>query len=235
LIGKTFGNLVVKEREGSRNNERTWRCECSCGNISIVSTNALNSGNTKSCGCLRRELFIERTVTHGLTRTPELRKMYECWIDIKRKCYSSDRVRSASYIRKGIVLQESWVNSCEDFVEYVKSLPDFGLDKSLDRINTNGNYEEGNLRWATKKEQAHNRSMCINNTSGVTGVRFRVVGGNTYASAFWSDIDGKPKSKTFSVNIHGLLPAFKLAVDHRNLMISELNAQGAGYSKEHGL
>jgi len=83
------------------------------------------------------------------------------------------------------------------------------MSKSLDRINTNGNYEEGNLRWATAKEQAHNRSMQSNNTSGVTGVKFRTVRKNTYATAIVRDVlcvNTKEVLKTKELVIFILLP-----------------------------
>mgnify|MGYP000969605747 CR=1 FL=1 len=56
LIGKRFGKLIVLSEHGiTNNNKRLWRCECDCGNIVIVSTNSLTTGNTKSCGCLLKE------------------------------------------------------------------------------------------------------------------------------------------------------------------------------------
>lgn len=171
--------------------------------------------------------------SHGLTTTPERKKMYNVWCDIKRKCYQG-KSRANTYIEKGIEVQNSWINDPVAFVAYVESLEGFDMSKSLDRINTNGNYEEGNLRWATAKEQAHNRSMQSNNTSGVTGVKFRTVRKNTYATAIVRDLTGKQYSKNFSVIRFGLIPAFKMAVDWRENEILKLNELGAGYSKEHG-
>jgi hypothetical protein len=55
LIGREFGRLVVVSRAGSRNGEATWFCRCECLGSRVVTTYALQSGTTRSCGCLQRE------------------------------------------------------------------------------------------------------------------------------------------------------------------------------------
>lgn len=57
LTGKKFGRLTPKEYvKGGK-----WICECECGNIIIVDTRNLNSGHTKSCGCLQKEKASQNT------------------------------------------------------------------------------------------------------------------------------------------------------------------------------
>lgn len=58
--GMRFGRLTVIEYRG----KSTWSCRCDCGNIVTVKSNALNSGNTKSCGCYIRD--IRRKPKHDL-------------------------------------------------------------------------------------------------------------------------------------------------------------------------
>ena len=52
ISGKTFGQLLVLERDGTRNGQAYWRCKCSCGKEKKVLGYLLRAGSTKSCGCL---------------------------------------------------------------------------------------------------------------------------------------------------------------------------------------
>lgn len=183
----------------------------------------------------RAETARQTFTKHGLTTKPETEKCYNAWLDIKRKCYDPEAREYCRYGAKGRKLSNEWLEDPVEFVNYVLSLPNFEMSKSLDRVDNSKGYEKGNLRWATSKEQARNRGLTNRNTSGVQGVRFREVTGGTYATATWFCIyDGKAKSKTFAVSKFGLLPAFKLACEYRLKMIEELNTQGAGYSEKHG-
>jgi len=57
LTGHRFGRLTVIERAGSQNKQPTWLCKCDCGNEVVVLSGNLRRGNTKSCGCLHREII----------------------------------------------------------------------------------------------------------------------------------------------------------------------------------
>lgn len=54
LIGQRFGKLTVTEYAGEQNGMHRWRCQCECGNETVVGQSLLQSGKTKSCGCLLR-------------------------------------------------------------------------------------------------------------------------------------------------------------------------------------
>jgi len=183
-----------------------------------------------------RSLHAQQNFTkHGLTTKPDTRKCYEAWLDIKRKCYDESAREFSRYGANGRSISEEWSNDPISFVDYVISLPNFEMSRSLDRIENKDGYTRGNLRWATAKEQARNRGMSVRNTSGVQGVAFRKVGNSTFATAVWFDLDdGKARSKTFAVSKFGLLPAFKLAYEYRHKMLGELNKLGAGYAQNHG-
>jgi len=58
LTGKKYGKLTVLEFVGKKKRHYMWRCKCDCGKERIVSSDNLNSGNTKSCGCLRKDKII---------------------------------------------------------------------------------------------------------------------------------------------------------------------------------
>ena len=111
--------------------------------------------------------------THGKRYT----KLYNIWRGMKKRCSCKNRKDYIRYGGRGVRVQENWVKSYEDFEKYVTSLESYDAEKiggknglSLDRIDNNGDYAEGNLRWATKSEQAINRGMMKNNTTGYKGV-----------------------------------------------------------------
>lgn len=55
ITGQTFNYLTVVSRAPSKNGKAYWKCKCKCGNECIVNSFNLRSGNTKSCGCLKKE------------------------------------------------------------------------------------------------------------------------------------------------------------------------------------
>lgn len=123
---------------------------CKCGKEFIAQIYQVKSRSTKSCGCLSKEFIT----THGLVRHPN----YLTYINMMRRCYTIKDNGYKSYGGRGIIVCEEWVDSIESFINYITLLPNYGKPKlSLDRINNDGNYEPGNMRWATKHEQSTNR------------------------------------------------------------------------------
>jgi hypothetical protein len=108
-------------------------------------------GRTRSCGCLAHKNDHSRT--HGMRGTKE----YRTWGGMKTRCYNK---RSKDYYRyggKGISIYQPWRDSFEEFYKYIGPAPT--KNHQIDRINTMGNYEPGNVRWATPKIQCRNRSV----------------------------------------------------------------------------
>lgn len=182
----------------------------------------------------RSEQARRNFTTHGLTTTSEGTKIYNAWLDIKRKCYDTEAREYCRYGAKGRTLADVWLTNPVAFVDYMLSLPNFSMGMTIDRIDNELGYLQGNLRWATYKQQAHNRGKVSTNVSGYNGVAFRVVTSNTYATAQWRTFENKVGNKAFSVNKLGLLPAFAKACAYRDAMIVQLNEQGAFYSDKHG-
>ena len=236
IAGKKYNRLTaIKDVGVHKSRSRLWEFQCDCGKTHIAPITNVKSGNTKSCGCLKAESTSKRHTTHGLTKGADTTKVYNAWLDIKRKCYDSQSREYCRYGAKGRGLQDIWIDDPSAFSAYVLSLPSFSSEMTLDRIDNEKGYEAGNLRWATPQQQARNRCKYRINTSGYNGVVWRSTPrGATFATAFWF-VEGKAKSKTFAVNKFGLLPAFALACSYREKMITQLNTQGAGYSDKHGL
>ena len=166
---------------------------------------------------------------HYLRKT----KVYNTWHRIKNRCYREDDVSYKHYGLLGITFQYK-----DDFIGFFNEVGHPPTPKhTIDRIDNDLGYVKGNMRWVTSKEQARNKGMNSNNTTGVTGVYWEKNNRTnaTRAIAKWVDLDGKQKSKSFSVNRLGLLPAFAEAVKYRRSMIEYLNKNGAGYTEKHGL
>lgn len=66
LAGQTFGRLKVIRWETSPKGNQAWQCLCDCGNTTWVVTGSLTRGNTRSCGCLRRETGAENVKSLNL-------------------------------------------------------------------------------------------------------------------------------------------------------------------------
>jgi hypothetical protein len=135
---------------GSR--RRCWLFICKCGKEVIETPSRVLSGTRKSCGCYASERITQANTTHGNCGTPE----YISWQAMKARCYYPKNPDWRNYGGRGIAVCDRWRNSFENFLADMGPRPE---GKSIDRFpDKDGNYEPGNCRWATMKEQQNNRN-----------------------------------------------------------------------------
>lgn len=144
--GERFGRWLVLSRAGSNpRGKSAWLCRCDCGTERIVSLPSLRSGDSRSCGCLNREV----SSTHKATGTPT----YKVWIQMVRRCHGLNA--PAIYQGRGITVCDQWRHSFATFLTDMGDRP--SLAHSIGRINNEGNYEPTNCRWETPIQQGNNR------------------------------------------------------------------------------
>ena len=150
LSGETFGKWRVLKRDGSLNGKPSWLCQCECGTIRTVSGSNLRMGLSCNCGCVRSEKIEERNTTHGKSGT----RLYRIWCGLKERTANDKNPAYKWYGARGISLCDEW----QDFETFQKWAVFSGYEPhlSLDRVNNNGNYEPGNCRWVTPKQQSNN-------------------------------------------------------------------------------
>ena len=183
IVGLKYGRLTVLQKDGIRakpcgKTNIYWLCKCDCGNYATASTSDLRSGNTKSCGCLKKEnafkvgnkpkmkheqsrkmkdynkteYFHNQSKMHGYSRT----RLYNIWQAMKTRCYNPNHRHYKDYGARGIRVCTEWEH---DFLAFRKWALENGYAEnlSIDRIDNNGNYEPSNCKWTSSKEQSNNK------------------------------------------------------------------------------
>jgi hypothetical protein len=156
---------------------KKWRCRCSCGNEVLVHGYNLKRGNSKSCGCLRREaarktgaitgkvngvalgrkwgpLNVKRLNRHNTTHGLFTHPLYGIWDNMMDRCYKPQYGNSKNYV--GIEVWEPWHDIRAFIFGLTALLGERPGGMTLDRINSHDGYYPWNVRWANRNTQKLN-------------------------------------------------------------------------------
>ncbi len=141
-VGMQSGRLTATAEDG-----KYVIADCSCGaEVRVLRVNFL-AKYSKSCGCFRNDKIREACMTHGQSRTP----LHNIWKAMHQRCYNPNRTSYPWYGAKGVKVCQLWhdfQNFYNDMAaEYVEGL-------SIDRLDSDGDYEPSNCRWLTKSENS---------------------------------------------------------------------------------
>ena len=152
LAGRRFHRLKVIERSPAQpNGQAAWLCRCDCGHETVVVSQALRSGGTRSCGCLKLERVGLMNKSHGATET----RLANIWYGMRKRCTNPNAGSYKNYGGRGIKVSPEW-SEFDAFQQWALA-NGYALDLTIDRIDNDGDYTPSNCQWITRSENSKRR------------------------------------------------------------------------------
>lgn len=148
--GDRFGRLKVLRKAGSNARGFLWECQCDCGTIKICRQIYLRTGDTKSCGCLKRDVTIARNTTHGCRGAKAYTKWSSMWGRVRYP-------RGGSSCYAGVKVCKRW----EKFENFHADMGDPPNGFTLERKNPKRGYSPSNCEWVPAAKQAQNTTRTV--------------------------------------------------------------------------
>lgn len=178
ITGQKFGRLTAVRSLRSSPRGKIWLFRCDCG-IEIERGYAqVTCGITSSCGCLRRETITKHGFQLGVANNKRLKspqtQVYTAYHAMLQRCYNPKSTNFKNWGGRGISVCDLWRESFVDFVLHIGLPPT--PKHTVGRIENSGNYEPGNVRWETRRDQLRNTRR----------TKFATIEGRTQCLTAWA-------------------------------------------------
>jgi len=197
LIGKKVSGFTVLEVSGvDKFKSWTYRCKCTCGNFKLVRSHVIRKENYIFCICKLKAKVNCKTNSN----------LYNIWANVKQRCFNKNSKDYCRYGGRGITMYEPWKNDFNLFRSYFIERP--SPLHSIDRIDNYGNYEPGNCKWATPKEQSSNTRQNV----------FYEFNGIKSTQSNWANYFNVCSGTIrYRINKYGLKEAFEKLLINKNM------------------
>lgn len=145
LVGNKFNRWTVLSRAENKGHRERYLCLCDCGKKSMIRTDHLKNGGSRSCGCLS----VGNRKTHGMHKT----KVYAVWAVMRARCNNPKDKGFKNYGGRGIKVCEEW----SKFENFIRDMGERPMGMSIDRVDNDGDYCKSNCRWTTRSVQENNK------------------------------------------------------------------------------